>query len=232
MKRAELMRGWEFQKTPMKYSNILQTTETHYTRKIEKYGPNFQGVDWGCEEGQKIRFEQLLKTIDPCSVSTIIDYGCGYGAILDYLFQKGFGGTYTGYDISPAMIRKANELHKLKASHIIFTSNFSDLRISDYVLASGLFNVKLKTSEQEWFGYTLSTLNKIAKLSRLGFVFNILSSHTPHEMREKDLFYADPDFIFSYCSRKFSNLVTISHDYSLPDFTVSVRFKSSNRRDC
>ena len=214
----------------MEYQTILQTTETHYSRKIKKYGPTFKGVDWGYEKGQKVRFEQLLKPIDLREVSTINDYGCGYGALLDYLDQKGFSGEYRGYDISPRMIAKAEELHKFKGEHIYFTANPSKLELSDYTLASGIFNVKLRTCDKEWCDYILYTLDQIAKLSRLGFVFNILSSRTPYELRENDLFYADPDFIFNYCRQRFSNLVTISHDYPLPDFTVSVRLKNCNSR--
>ena len=209
----------------MEYQTILQATETHYSGKIKKYGPTFKGVDWGYEKGQKVRFEQLLKPIDLREVSTIIDYGCGYGALLDYLDQKGFSGKYAGYDISPGMIRKAEELHKFKGEHIYFTTNPSNLKISDYTLASGIFNVKLRTCDKEWCDYILYTLDQIAELSRFGFIFNILSNRTPHESRENDLFYADPDFIFNYCRQRFSNLVTISHDYLLPDFTVSVRLK-------
>jgi SAM-dependent methyltransferase len=214
----------------MEYQTILQTTETHYSGKIEKHGPTFKGVDWGYENGQNIRFEQLLKPIDVRQVATIIDYGCGYGALLEYLDQNGFGGAYTGYDISPAMIRKAKELHKFRGDRISFTTDPSHLKISDVTLASGIFNVKLKTDDKEWCDYILYTLDQIAKLSRSGFVFNVLSNRTPYSLREDDLFYADPDFIFDYCTRKFSKLVTISHDYPLPDFTVSVRFTNPQSR--
>jgi SAM-dependent methyltransferase len=214
----------------MEYQTILQAAETHYSGKIKKYGPTFKGVDWGYEKGQQIRFEQLLKPIDLPKVSTIIDYGCGYGALLDYLDQKGFRGDYTGYDISPRMVSKAKELHKFKGEHIYYTANASNLKESDYTLASGIFNVKLKTCDKKWCDYILYTLDQIAKLSRLGFVFNILSSRTPQELKENDLFYADPDFIFNYCTQRFSNLVTISHDYPLPDFTVFVSLKNRNSR--
>ena len=212
----------------MKYRGILKTTETHYSGKIKKFGPTFEGVDWGHEKGQKIRFEQLLKPIDVRKIATIIDYGCGYGALLDYLDQKGFSGEYTGYDISAEMIRKAEELYKVRRDQISFTANQKNLKKAEYTLASGIFNVKLETDNKEWCDYVLYTLDQIAKLSRLGFVFNALSSHTPNEFREDDLFYANPDFIFSYCTQRYNSFVTIWNDYPLPDFTVSVRLINSD----
>ena len=40
------------------------------------------------------------------------DYGCGYGAYLDYLHERGFERLdYLGLDISPDMVNEARRLH-------------------------------------------------------------------------------------------------------------------------
>lgn len=210
----------------MSYTKIIQTTEAHYSGAVERHGASFKGVDWGSNEGQQIRFDELLKPIDLKKTKRITDYGCGYGALLDHLEEKGYKGEYQGFDISEAMINKAEDLHQSKGNCVFFTANPSRLSLADYTLASGIFNVRLETPVEEWSNYILHTLVQLANLSIDGFVFNVLSSHTPHELREGDLFYADPRFISDYCRKTFSDNVTISHDYPLPDFTVCVKFKS------
>jgi len=207
----------------MAFDDILTAAEMHYSGKVTAYGSSFKGVDWGSREGQNLRFEQLLKFIDVTKAPSINDYGCGYGALLDVLDQKGFRGAYCGYDISAAMIETAKAHHRSKGSRAFFTSDASALRRFDYTLTSGVFNVKLDTPDDQWAAYLLHTLDKVANLSRKGFVFNALSAYTPAGQREGDLFYADPPFIFDYCMKRFAGGVSLSHDYALPDFTVFVR---------
>ena len=207
----------------MEFKNIIQTTEAHYSKKIIEHGNHYKGVDWGSDDGQKIRFEQLLKFIDLEQNVSVTDYGCGYGALLEVLTRKQFKGTYQGYDISDAMIQQARKLHDSGESRFLFTSDAATLKKADYTLISGIFNVKLETPDDQWFPYILHTLKEIAGLSRHGFVFNILSSYTPLESREADLYYADPRVIFDYCMKTFSCGVVLAHDYLQSDFTVFVR---------
>lgn len=207
----------------MEFNRIIETTEAHYSKKVKEHGTDHKGVDWGSDNGQKIRFEQLIKYIDLTREISVLDYGCGYGALLDVLNKSNFKGTYQGYDISTTMIQKGRERYNCENSS--FTSDIEKLKKADYTLISGTFNVKLETPDDIWLPYILHTLKEIADLSRHGFVFNMLSSYTPSESREKDLYYADPRSIFDFCMKTFSGGVALSHDYNLPDFTVFVKFK-------
>lgn len=209
----------------MEFENIISTTETHYSNKVQQYGTQYKGVDWGSDDGQRIRFEQLLKFIDLKQKPSLIDYGCGYGALLDLLRDRKFGGKYQGYDISEAMIQEAIKSYGTYIPDLVFTCKDSELKTADYTLVSGIFNVKLETPDEQWVPYIFKTLKKIAGLSRHGFVFNALSSYTPIDDREDDLYYADPKEIFDYCMTEFPGGVAISHDYVLSDFTVFVKFR-------
>ena len=70
-------------------SNILRSVNDYYSAKIREYGQCPHGVDWNGEESQRLRFKQLLKIVEKKSNFSIIDVGCGYGALVDYL-QKSF----------------------------------------------------------------------------------------------------------------------------------------------
>ena len=91
----------------MNINNILSDVNQYYTQKIQQYGATAQGVDWNSQESQYIRFEQLLKVCNLRNHFSLIDYGCGYGALLPYMFAQGYQFQYYGFDISKAMINQA-----------------------------------------------------------------------------------------------------------------------------
>jgi hypothetical protein len=104
-----------------------------------------------------------------------------------------------------------------------FFTKRSTLHPADYVLASGILNVKLETPETEWEKYVLGVIDEFDKLSIKGFAFNILTRHSDPERRRSDLYYADPGALFNYCIERFSRRVALLHDYPLYEFTLLVR---------
>jgi SAM-dependent methyltransferase len=207
---------------PMNDSKILGDVESYYSKKIAVHGATARGVDWNSPDSQRLRFVQLLKLTDHSQPFTINDYGCGYGALADYLKGEGYAFQYWGYDISPPMIAKAAELHA-GMRELTFVSKNHDLNEADYTVASGIFNVKLRAASTEWESYVLRTLETVSRLSKRGFAFNVLTKYSDPELRRPDLYYADPLFFFDYCKTKFSRFVSLIHDYPLYEFTILVR---------
>jgi SAM-dependent methyltransferase len=203
-------------------TKIRGDVESYYSDKIEVHGPTAQGVDWNSPDSQRLRFVQLLKLVDRNQPFTINDYGCGYGALADYLRSEGYAFQYLGFDISRKMIAKANESHAAMQG-VIFVGKERDLREADYTVASGIFNVKLKAATEAWEGYMLRTLERISSLSKRGFAFNVLTKYSDAEFQRPDLYYADPLFLFDHCKTKFSRFVSLLHDYPLYEFTILVR---------
>jgi SAM-dependent methyltransferase len=201
---------------------ILSTVEAYYTDKIKRHGPCPRGVDWNSSESQLLRFDRLLSVCDCADSFTVNDYGCGYGALLDFLRDRGIACQYRGFDLSPAMIEQAQRLHE----GLLWSSFFSDagaLAVADYTLASGIFNVRLETPEADWKSYMRETIDRLAALSSRGFSFNALTSYSDRDKMRPDLYYADPLFWFDYCRSHFSRFVALLHDYPLYEFTIIVR---------
>jgi SAM-dependent methyltransferase len=201
---------------------LLRSVERYYTGRVETHGATARGVDWSSAESQTLRFEQLATLWERTGGSAIdvIDYGCGYGALVDFLAQRSAGFTYQGFDISEAMLRQARSRAGPSAR---FTADATQLQKADYVVASGIFNVKLEADDSEWQGYMRRTVDKLATLSKRGFAFNALSSYSDADRRRADLHYADPLLWFDYCKRTHSRLATVLHDYPLYEFTLLVR---------
>ncbi len=204
----------------MTFDAILSQTKQYYDKKLDIFGPTPKGVDWNSTVSQELRFEQLLKVCDTRNPFTLNDYGCGYGALVAYMTERGSRFEYNGFDLSTKMIDAARVEYG-NFRHCRFSSSKGSLSVADYTVASGIFNVKLHTSDEEWKDYILHLLGKIAELSKKGFSFNMLSSYSDKKYLRSDLYYADPLFFFDYC-RKYSNYVSILHDYPLYEFTVRV----------
>jgi len=206
----------------MSYDKIRDNVEQYYGERIQTYGATARGVDWNSPESQQLRFVQLLMLIDRSRFFFINDYGCGYGALADYLRDEGYSFHYRGFDISSQMIARAKELHAA-TDQAAFVCEEQGLTAADYTVASGIFNVKLQTSAAEWKRYMLHTLEAIDGISLRGFAFNALTKYSDPEFMRQDLYYADPLFFFDYCRTNFSRFVSLIHDYPLYEFTILVR---------
>ena len=199
----------------------LDQVKAYFDQRIREHGASPRGSDWNSEPSQNIRFDQLLKVVETESFS-LLDYGCGYGALADYLALKGCDVDYQGFDILESAIETARAAHAGKPRRTFFSEK-AHLRTCDYVIASGIFNFRGAQSFEEWTGYTLGVLDEFNHLSQRGFSSNFLTKYSDEDRMRPDLYYADPAFIFDYCKRNFSRNVALLHDYNLYDFTIIVR---------
>jgi SAM-dependent methyltransferase len=201
---------------------IIQEVNKYYTNKVINHGATPQGVDWNGIESQENRFAQLLKITEneTSDKYPLLDYGCGFGSLLSYLKRKNNNIDYIGYDISEEMIKKALEQHPNGATWL----NKLELGMkADYVIASGLFNVKLEQSVTDWENYILTTLDEMNAIALKGFSFNILTSYSDKEYMRDYLYYASPEHYFKHCKLNYSRQVSLLHDYGLYEFTILVR---------
>jgi SAM-dependent methyltransferase len=204
----------------MNNDEITGRVERYYSGKILEHGATPRGVDWNSKESQTIRFDQVLGVCAGAEEFSLIDYGCGYGALLERLTETGRRCAYVGYDLSPEMIERARELHAGKGQ---FTTEAAKLSPADYVVASGIFNVRLDVAVPDWERYVHETLDRLAALSTKGFAFNVLTSYSDREHMRADLYYADPLALFDRCKRLYSKRVALLHDYPLYEFTILVK---------
>jgi len=209
----------------MSNDGLLYDVGKFFSDKVNRLGPNPQGADYNSPESQFVRFDQLMKLLPPVEHSfSLIDYGCGYGALAHYMRQKGYQFDYQGFDISEAMIQHALQ-QKPAGVNWKFFAQESDLTPADYTIACGVFNVKLAADSKAWQSLILETFGKIAKLSKKGFSFNMLTNYSDADRmaQRPDLYYGDALFFFDYCKRNFSRNLALLHDYNLYDWTILVR---------
>jgi SAM-dependent methyltransferase len=200
----------------------LDKVKRYFADKLNEHGATHRGVDYNSTEAQELRFFQLLKVIDASQRYSVLDFGCGYGGMYDYLVRLGHEVHYVGYDIAEPMIVKGRELHPHNPG-CWFTNDLDEVPVLDYAVVSGTFNMKLDAQSEAWTQVILEALNQMNARAARGLAFNMLTSYSDAERIRPDLYYGDPCFFFDYCKRNFSRNVALLHDYNLYDFTILVR---------
>jgi SAM-dependent methyltransferase len=186
---------------------------------VRRHGATPQGVDWNSAASQALRFEQLSGLLPPSGFS-LCDFGCGYGGYYDFLRERHAGFDYLGIDVSEEMVRRASELHAGQPAR--FVAAAQPPAPVDYVVASGIFNVRQETDDATWLRYVLGCIDAMAASSRKGFAFNCLTSYSDADKKRDYLYYADPKRMFDHCMG-ISRHVTLLHGYGLYEFTLLVR---------
>ena len=206
----------------MDRQRILTRVAEYYTATLQRHGCTPQGADWRTEESQLWRFAELLRLIAGEQDCSLIDYGCGYGMLADYLHEQRTPYRYIGFDLSVAMVAAARSRHQ-SGCECRFAADRQSVTPADFAIASGVLNVRLDIAEDRWGEHVLETIDDLASLGRRGFAFNALSSHVPTERRRAHLYYADPIALLIHCAGHFSPQVSLLHDRVAHEFTIIVR---------
>lgn len=189
-----------------------------YEDSLEQHGVKPLGVGWRDEGSHRLRFDKLSSIMEGVEAVSINDLGCGYGAFYDYLAGKGVKvSLFRGYDISEKMLEEA----RARVPGGEFLSGSFLNKTADYAFASGIFNVRLEETEENWRTHVERTLDNLFENCIRGFTFNVLSSYVDY--REPHLFYGDPLHFFDLCKRRYSRRVSLIHDYPLFEWTMLVR---------
>ena len=198
--------------------------EEFYYRRITDFGVTAQGVGWKNREAQQVRFLQLIKIIHRDDPFSINDLGCGTGDLIPFLDLNDFKFDYQGYDVMEKMVQAAR-LRFSDRVNVGFTriAETREMKQSDYTLASGIFNIRFRATNEDWLKYILETITVMNERSLKGFSFNMLTTYSDRDYMKEELYYGDPCLFFDHCKRNFSKNVALLHDYDQYDFTILVR---------
>lgn len=197
----------------------------YYSGKIERHGPTPLGVDWPNTASQYLRFVLLLKVCDFDRSFSLNDFGCGYGALLEYLAIRHTEAeiTYRGIDFSRPMIAAARE-RWAGNDRAEFAIGLRCGRTADYSLASGIFNIRLGETVARWEEYVESILRDMHIRSRIGFAVNFMLPHD-NAPNEDELYRSQPQRWVGFCRDELGCSVRLLKDYGMREFTLLIRTK-------
>ena len=168
-----------------------------------------------------VRYAILLSPIDfslysPHRRLRLLDIGCGFALLLDYLEENGLLGLvdYTGVDLVDAVLTEA----RCRRPNARFEKR--DVRDQpypddsfDYCIVCGIFTVKHNNTYAETIALAEGTLRALWPSVTQGLSFNSMSKHVDWE--RNDLLHWPLDDIMAFCKRDLSRHVSFRLDYGL-----------------
>jgi SAM-dependent methyltransferase len=217
----ELARALE---TLVRAQEMLEPVLAGYERQLALYGADPRALFWKDGERQTRRFQILSRLFadeDRQGGVVIADFGCGYGALFDFLRDRPVmkGSRYVGIDLSAKMIDEARRrIDDPRASfqrHMILAEDV------DYTFACGTYNMSMGADRGEWAEYVKASLKQLWSRTRKGLGFNMLSVDAAQQF--PGLYYASPEEFVNFCRGQLGPDVSLSDDRPLPDWTIFVR---------
>jgi SAM-dependent methyltransferase len=175
------------------------------------------------------RYEALLSAVDFNAYSEsrplkLLDLGCGYGLLLDWLSENGLLGSveYTGVDLVGSILEAARQRWP---GHRFDWRDVRDQAYADgafdYCIICGIFIAKYGNSYEDTVALAQGTLKAVWPSVTLGLAFNSMSKHVDWERH--DLFHWPLDEIMAFCKRDLCRHASFRLDYGPWEVATLVR---------
>jgi 2-polyprenyl-3-methyl-5-hydroxy-6-metoxy-1,4-benzoquinol methylase len=193
---------------------ITQQLREHYARTFEEHGATVRGVDWGTDDGRlRLRYEKMAAVIEPGPgpEPTLLDVGCGFGGLFEYLRSAGTAVAYTGIDVVAEMVEHAAQAFPEAAFLCCDVFAYAPPNPFDYVVCNGILTQKLDASTAAMDVYAERLIKTMFILCRRGIAFNVMSTHVNYTV--DNLYYRDPAELLAWCLENVTTRARLDHLY-------------------
>ena len=190
-----------------------------YDDRIKKYGSTPISVGWKDINTQYLRFETLINELKINKNSSILDLGCGYGALINFLHENKIQFSekgYLGIDVSKNMIEIAKKNHE--------NFNFKNIdffkikgKKFDFIICSGALN--LKESNKDIYCELEKFLKVFFKQSKFALTFNLI--HDMVDYKDKSLNYYELPIVVKLISN-FTRFFTVKNNINLYETSITM----------
>ena len=203
------------------YTALEYRINQAYQTRLKQRGNNAEGVFWKSKSTQIARFAALLeitKKASPYLQTTIVDIGCGYGAMLNFIEQSAYSQNilYSGVDINRSMIKACWQQFPEKKH--LFRLGRKPYKEVDFSVFSGTFNLCFSNKLETWEKYIFGNLEQSWKKSRFGLVLNLLCDIRPSIRNQ--IYYANRKQFITRANERFGP----THAISTPCVSGDVTF--------
>jgi len=195
----------------------LKAIKDFYPEYYKDAKNNSEIVGWPSKEEQYKRFDVLLK-IGFKEGDTVLDFGCGLGALYEYMTKKYDDFEYIGVDINDEFIEKCKQTYP----HIIFKkiNDIKNVKQSyDWFIASGAFTVYTPIKNM------METIKVAFSQAKYGVAVNFLESTHAKNSDLQAIRGYDKEEIYKTFSQEFEkpNIVKLIDEYVKNDFTIYIK---------
>jgi len=190
-----------------------------YQRMFAKYGANPKALRWKDQGSIQRRFTAIARELN-LPWKTVLDVGCGYGDMYEYLIGKFKGIKYTGIDMVKEFVDVAKK--RFPDANVKFECrNFFETpgdEKYDVVICSGVLNSAFENPDE----FRKKAIKELFNIANKVLVFNIAGAYPqPVNKKGSSIYYSDALDILRYCCSLTSRVV-YNHAYSSRDFTVAM----------
>lgn len=185
-----------------------------YDRRLTEHPDDDSLVLATGADGRHAMALQCLVDVGVFSGSSLLDVGCGLGALYDHLLAQNVTCDYTGYDINPQLIERARIRHPdatFEVRDILHDPhpNF------DFIVSSSSFNLSLEHEDN--YEFIERMLMVMYEHAQRAVAVDFMTSYV--DFKKPDAFYYEPERVFSI-AKKITKRVTLRHDLPLFQFCV------------
>lgn len=188
---------------------------SRYSDRLKEFGANEKTLGWD-KKRHHLRYHILLSQWK-FENDSLLDFGCGFGDMYEYIRENNLDLNYHGVDINPDLIEEGKNKYQnvnLRAIDFLTESNNKQY---DYIVSSGVHNFKL---EDNW-EFIENTFTKFNDAAAKGFALNFISNKVDSSHKKDHLYYTDPVKLLEL-SYSFSRKVVLRNDYMPFEFTIFV----------
>lgn len=187
-----------------------------YEKRLQEFGYSPETLGWGLHGRQEVRFSVLAEYALRMPKSSVLDVGCGFCDLFDFLDKRGWRGRYTGIDIVPGLLEVARQRHSsLDVRELDITDTSMPTDEYDFVIASGAFNASLPSGGNE--GHIEAAIRAMHRRSRHATCVDFLSSYV--DFQKPGAYHTDPGWALT-CAKRLTRRVLLRHDYMPYEFSL------------
>ena len=192
----------------------------YYNALLDDHGFSAKAVSWRDEPFQHFRFASIAQVFEHESEPfTVYEVGCGLGHLHDFLARHFPKASYRGGDINPKMIERALQRDpSLAVEHRDIVKDPPEP--ADYVVESGIFNLRMQHTDEHWEAVVRSVLNAMYASAKRGIAANFLTNHV--DWKRAIAYHQDPARILHFALTELSRFAEIRHAYYPWEFTLTV----------
>lgn len=202
--------------TPQPHRSII----AHYEDCLRSHGDGARAVDWKSAEDAARRYDVMLGLVrDPAHPASLLDFGCGLGALRAHAERAGFGALrYTGLEASAEFAMAARSRNPgTEILRLDVLAEGAVLPDFDYIVMNGIFTRRQDLTVPAMEQYMQRLLAVLFKSCRVGLAFNVMSKFVDWE--GEALFHPDPGALLTFIGATLTRHFVLRNDYGLHETT-------------
>jgi len=189
-----------------------------YRNKFKDFGVSHKSLQWKSKGAAHQRFRQFWAEID-FDNKNVLDVGCGFGELGNFLTKRYKYVTYKGVDIMPEFIENGKKIYPSLDLEVADYFNHPKGELYDTIICSGALNSNLGTEKENRLFRENAIETMFLHTTNL-LAFNMSGGHPSlKNSKENNIYYSDSLEILKYCMT-LTRRVIFRQNYHPSDFTI------------